>query len=88
MHHRHKIVDFLDSSGKWSFVDRFMRAMFMVAFNVSISCQGERTLGGYLSSTCKATDTDAPMLVYVTPKPGLYMLVLATFMSTGLFEHG
>ena len=57
------MLEFLDASGKWSFVDRFMSAMFMVAFDVSIGCQGERTLGGYRFSICKAAVTDASMLV-------------------------
>jgi hypothetical protein len=78
VHRRQFMLEFLDALGKWSLVDTYISVMFMVAFDIRLSCQGAAP---YLADICVAADTDAAFRVYVEPTLGLHFLLIGTLMS-------
>merc|ERR1711988_1263601 len=78
LHRRQFMLEFLDAVGKWSLVDTYISVMFMVAFDIHLSCLGAAPI---IADICKAAGTDAAFRVYVEPTLGLHSLLIATLMS-------
>jgi len=87
VHRRQTMLEFLDAFGKWSLVDTYVLVLFLVAFNVQLTCQGAVD---QLANICKAAGMDGEFRLYVLPTLGFHTFLIATLMSlaAGLWMSG